>query len=274
MGTRGANRRKFLSNNQFCCFCGGFVRATTIEHAPPLVFFRDKQRPAGLEFPACKRCNNGSSQLDQVASYFAITSGLVEGNDEYASKLLQGISNNTPEVLRHLSHSRDEVISVRGEDRDMVVVSLNPKLARLWINPWIAKQAFALWYLHAGYPIDGEGFVSVKWLTNHALMERGLPENLFEIAQFEGELAQGKKRVSDQFFYRYQISAELGVGVFAIGGHDGSLFFAAVYSKKHHQLSAIRLMKQGDVFRTNKGKGIHAVPAHAMAKLKRKGNGK
>ena len=151
----------------------------------------------------------------------------------------------------------------------MVVASLNPKLARLWINPWIAKQAFALWYFHSGYPINEDGLVSVRWITNHAIMERGLPDGLFEIAQLEGRLAQGKKQVSEQFFYRYQVSADLGVGIFVIGGHDGSVFFAAVYSKKDYQLSAIRALKHGDVFRTNKGKGIHAVPAHALERIKR-----
>lgn len=267
---RGAHRRRYLIENPYCCFCGGGVKATTIEHAPPRVFFKDKKRPAGLEFPACERCNHGSSQLDQVASYFSLVSGLVEDNVEYTSKLLKGISNNTPKVLQLLSHKSNEVINVRGEKRPMVVASLSPKLARLWINPWIAKQAFALWYFHAGYPIDKHGLVSVRWITNHAIMEKGLPDGLFEIAQLEGRLAHGKKQVSEQFFYRYQVSADLGVGIFVIGGHDGSVFFAAVYSKKHHELSAIQALKHGDVFRTNKGRGIHAVPPHALDRIKGK----
>jgi len=150
----------------------------------------------------------------------------------------------------------------------MVLVNLHPKLRRDWINPWIAKQAYALWYQHAGSLIGKDGLVAVKWLTNSALMEQGVPDDLMELAQFEGRLSQGKKQVSDQFFYRYQISRENRLGVFAIGAHDGSLFVATVFDTCHKGLSSLKLLKQGDIFRTNSVKGIHSVPSHSLARLK------
>ncbi|WP_281984006.1 hypothetical protein [Thalassorhabdomicrobium marinisediminis] len=265
---RGANRRKLLEKQPNCCFCGGKAKATTIEHAPPKVFFRNKQRPAGLEFPACRRCNNGSSQQDQVASYFSVTSGLVEESKETANKLLQGIANNTPDVLKLLSHRSEERMIVRGESQNMVIANIHPNLRRKWINLWVAKQAFALWYHHTGEIIDQNGLVSVNWITNHALMQRGLPEELLNLAVSEGSLEQGKIQVSDQYFYRFQVSKEEDIGIFMIGAHDASIYVATKFNARHKDLSSKRFLKYGDLYRTNSVKGIHAVPIHALSKIK------
>jgi len=35
---------------------------------PPVMMFIRKQRPKGLEFPSCRKCNNGTSKSDLVAS--------------------------------------------------------------------------------------------------------------------------------------------------------------------------------------------------------------
>ncbi len=52
-----------------CIYCGAV--ADTVEHMPPVTMFRRKQRPKGLEFSSCRRCNHGTSKSDLVASLLA-----------------------------------------------------------------------------------------------------------------------------------------------------------------------------------------------------------
>ena len=66
----GRNHRK-VGVGKNCVLCGGNRSAESVEHAPPKVMFLDQTRPKGFEFPACKRCNKGSAEYDQLAAYVA-----------------------------------------------------------------------------------------------------------------------------------------------------------------------------------------------------------
>jgi len=71
LGEARARRRahaQLLSSSPWCIYCGGSQPADTIEHMPPVMMFIRKQRPKGLEFPSCRKCNNGTSKSDLVAS--------------------------------------------------------------------------------------------------------------------------------------------------------------------------------------------------------------
>jgi hypothetical protein len=51
----------------------GGIGADTIEHMPPIQMFRLRQRPKGMEYPACRRCNNGTGVSDLIASLLGRT---------------------------------------------------------------------------------------------------------------------------------------------------------------------------------------------------------
>jgi hypothetical protein len=53
-----------LADAAGCIYCAGENVATTIEHMPPISLFEGRQRPKGLEFPACQPCNNGTGHSD------------------------------------------------------------------------------------------------------------------------------------------------------------------------------------------------------------------
>ena len=67
------NKQKavFLKQHPFCCFCGGEKPATTIDHVPSIQLFRLKKRPKGLEFPACKQCNQSTGTHELVAAFLS-----------------------------------------------------------------------------------------------------------------------------------------------------------------------------------------------------------
>ena len=76
MGQSKAKRKSqaaLLASRPGCIYCAGAAIATTIEHMPPISLFEGRQRPKGLEFPACEACNNGTGHSDLVAAMLART---------------------------------------------------------------------------------------------------------------------------------------------------------------------------------------------------------
>lgn len=82
--------------------------ATTIEHMPPIQMFEGRQRPAGLEFPACHACNNQTGHSDLVASLlarsFPDSNTAIQRTDML--KILSAVANNVPGLLEEMHISR------------------------------------------------------------------------------------------------------------------------------------------------------------------------
>src|SRR5262249_43485519 len=87
-----------------CIYCGGSQPADTIEHMPPVMMFIRKQRPKGLEFPSCRKCNNGTSKSDLVASLVGRLSVDPSADVEAAeiTKLFSSVRNNVPGLLEEM----------------------------------------------------------------------------------------------------------------------------------------------------------------------------
>lgn len=71
MGQRNRITKRTLEQSPYCVFCGVGTPATTLDHVPARAQFWGRRRPQGLEVPACKPCNHGTSSLEKAASAFA-----------------------------------------------------------------------------------------------------------------------------------------------------------------------------------------------------------
>lgn len=102
---RERSHASMLAKKPGCIYCAGQSMATTIEHMPPIQIFDKRWRPRGLEFPACKACNNGSSHYDLVASMLArsFPSGQSSEQQREALKIFSAISNNVPGLLQEMN---------------------------------------------------------------------------------------------------------------------------------------------------------------------------
>jgi hypothetical protein len=58
-----------VANERRCIYCAN--APTTVEHMPPISLFKKRARPQGMEFAACKECNQATRGADLVASFFA-----------------------------------------------------------------------------------------------------------------------------------------------------------------------------------------------------------
>ena len=182
----------------------------TIEHTPPRIFFLDKRRPSSHEFPACARCNHGTSAGDQIAALCAYIMGSAihpELPHNHFLKLMKGVRNNQPEVIDVLAKDGDETFEyVNGRFLPVVRMKVARSLFDDWLHPWAAKLGFALWYEHFGSIMPPDGRIGVRWVTNEAIIDDNVPNKLLEQLENVGEVKQGEWKTNDQFFYRFGLN--------------------------------------------------------------------
>lgn|GEM_PF-1093155 len=101
MGDGKRKKAVFKAEHPWCCFCGGGVPTTTIDHIPARACFRNREYPDGFEFPACDHCQR-ASRIDEIA--FAFWVRALDHNDANLTqrdfdRLLGGVMNNLPGLL-------------------------------------------------------------------------------------------------------------------------------------------------------------------------------
>jgi hypothetical protein len=96
-----SRKQRLLAEHQYCCFCGGNARSTTVDHIPPRACFPAGYHPEDFEFPACKPCNNGTSKDDQIFAYYSRLADFNEDNRNPAEmeKLRNAIIERCPNAL-------------------------------------------------------------------------------------------------------------------------------------------------------------------------------
>jgi len=254
-----ARNEKFLQEHPWCCLCGGSVAATTIEHAPPKVFFINKEVPAETHrMPACKRCNNGSGPADQVAALVALIQATVHRDipDEYMNKLIQGVKNNAPDAFSAIAEgdSHDVPLRVDGKVGLFAKVEVDPIIYTGWLNPWAAKQAYALYYLHSGKEIlPPTSRVLVQWFTNAHVVDELSPDTLLQSLPNYGDLKQGVKNSELQYSYKWQLDDEIGCFILML--QDASMVMLGIF----HDPEQAKSVPDWTLFATNAEYGIHLI---------------
>lgn len=107
-------KQQFLEDHPVCCFCGGLTPSTSLDHVPPQACFPKGFVPEGIEFPACKRCNDVTRPLDQALGYYTmlIDYDLNNLHVDRAKGLHNGMLNNAPEALPEFKLSPNTIRAV------------------------------------------------------------------------------------------------------------------------------------------------------------------
>lgn len=222
MGEGKVRRRahaSVLERNPWCIYCG--ERADTIEHMPPRMMFRGKQRPKGLEFPSCRPCNNGTSQSDIVASLIGrvspdpTTQTQMEA-DEF-KKLLLSVHQNVPGLLEEMRTRRAaEKLEVKrlGVHPDSGIMRADGPILTKHMKVFGAKMGFALHAEAFKARVPHDGGVMPIWYSNAQAIRGELPQDLLAFLPPLGTLRMGRMEVSDQFQFSWAITDEGGHGVF------------------------------------------------------------
>jgi hypothetical protein len=206
--------QKFLESHPYCCFCGGNEPATTRDHVPSRQVFARKQRPAGLEVPACKRCNNGTSRYEQVA---AMLSRLYPDPVETLEKneidhIMNAVNRNQPLLFGELVPSWRQQYDFK-QSQHLLPSGTNPinasgPLLNQAIQIFSVKLCLALHYEKTGRIVPNDGGIAVRWFSNHEGFTNQLPEEIFTLFQNQATLQQGKWEVRDQFGYSWAFTTD------------------------------------------------------------------
>jgi hypothetical protein len=229
---------KLLAKYPWCIYCAGKAPATTIEHMPPAMMFRGKQRPKGLEFPTCAPCNHGTGHADLVASLVGrfdpdAVAGDKQGQKDFL-KLVDAISNNIPGLFNEMQMgtagqklARRELVGLPPE---LDVMRANGPLMTKYMRTFAAKLGFALHYEAFGFPVPEIGAVQPMWFTNVQAAKGELPVQIIEALPPMKTLQQGRKEVSDQFEYSWSMTTE-GRHCYYYGTFRSAF---AVAAREHH----------------------------------------
>jgi hypothetical protein len=218
---RQETHASMLAGGPPCIYCAGANVATTIEHMPPVNAFAGRQRPKGLEFPACRACNNGTGHSDLVAAMLARSWPDADSaiQKEDLRRILSGVANNLPGLLEEMQVGRASQKIARKRfniPSDAYPFRAGPIIDR-YILTFAAKLGFALHYDVNGEPIPSSGGALVMWFSNVQALNKQIPQELFDLlASPPKTLQQGAKSVGEQFQYKH-----------ANGERDHMLYFAS-----------------------------------------------
>ena len=108
MGEKNKRRAKFLADHPTCCFCGD--AATTEDHCPARICFRNKEGPEDWSFPACHACNSAISGTEQLVAFYIRALDFTEANirEDDLQRLARGVLNNHPDLFPKLDIPANE----------------------------------------------------------------------------------------------------------------------------------------------------------------------
>lgn len=208
---------EFLKIHQICCYCG--EKATTIDHCPPRSLFIDRKWPESYEFPSCERCNSEGRKIENIIAVIYRIRLNTSVKDAHLGKLIMGLRNNSPEIIKELESSnngrwhRQELRKQYGDMGDDIymrgyrVATIDGPKMREAMEYFGRKMGKALYYKHIGRRLKGKLFTKSMYINRN-------PELLQIIANMTpmfATLQREFKNLSDQFTYRFNYNADLGI---------------------------------------------------------------
>lgn len=204
---RAKARERILEDHPRCVYCGGANPSETIDHVPPIVMFDLRQRPKGLEFPACKACNHGARLSDLVAGLIGrlFPDPTKHAEREETRDLFRSVGRNYPGLLEEMQPSdlqRTTFSDAKGVlPQDTHVLNANGPLLTEAMNRFSARVGFALHHWITGAYIPPTGAVYVRWFSNFESFLNKIPLDLVRLVGPPKTLAQGRKSVPKQFLF-------------------------------------------------------------------------
>ena len=217
---------EFRKQHPHCCFCGGNEETETRDEVPPRSMFLEKVWPEGYQFPACKKCNQGSRLQDQLLALISRISVLDQHQEPIQSQII-AINNNQPQNLPRTTNSSIEakkllralgISKPAGTFAADYPVALVPAETMREIDLVCLKLFCALYYMHVGKIVPRSSRVAILTTTNQILdLEDPFGWQMHETLVNRPRIARGTKDLTDQFNYRWGL--EPATGDFACSFH-------------------------------------------------------
>lgn len=232
---------EFIKQHPHCIFCGGTEPTTTKEHCPPKALFQNRQWPEGYEFPACIRCNNGTSNHDRMLAMLARTDykGDAGNRDGKFVSLVAGVHSQDSTQIRAMLPSvreartynrRFSIVPKPGQThQDAAPVKITPEMQTA-VEVFSRKLAKALYFREVGKIFPLHGCLALNWFTNAELLTNDcypVFQTLEEIAGNAPTIKRGGKALNDQFSYKITVCSD--VDMFVLQASFGSAFGLVIF---------------------------------------------
>ena len=217
MGTKSAHKKKFLAEHPLCCFCGGGVPSSELDHVPSRVFFASSQWPEGFVFPACARCNRATRHDEQVVamlSWMYPDPTTNKGKAEVHERI-RAVAHNYPKVLLEMQPSARQLrnaVKIYGMKRnpgqslsELPVLSAKGPLVNAAVENFSRKLFCALYYKHTKEILPKSGGIAIKWYSNVQIERDEIPRSIAPILPGFPKLERSRINLDDQFFYRWGV---------------------------------------------------------------------
>lgn len=228
MGEKKNVLKKFLSAHPICCFCGGVEPAEEQDHLPPRSVFDNKKWPEGYIFPACKKCNRGSSKDDTIFALVARIYPVAEESEDVFSeteKLIKAYIENYPDEASNIFLSANQKRGLAkkhnlplgiGESYGELPVVKVPDSWIKSVDVVSIKLIKALHYKHAKKIIPCDAGIKTRWWTNAQYQSGTFPKELTELMGGHIPLKRDNVNLNSQFSYNYKISEDGRIGMYCI----------------------------------------------------------
>jgi hypothetical protein len=228
MGEKKRRSERFRSANPTCCFCGGQNDTETIDHQPAAIFFDGRQRPKGLEVPACRKCNNRTGKSEQVAALVArlYPDPVGEESEKETKSLFRAIRNNNPGLLEEMVPTvrdqrrfmRDQlglIPGIHGTPSEVRIINASGPILADAMADFGKKMALALHYHHTKIIVPSAGWINVRWYPNAQVQKGTIPKEFLDLLEPHAiTLRAGSFSVEDQFSYRIACSNDGNLSAF------------------------------------------------------------
>ena len=186
-----------LEQCPFCVYCGGSIRATTVDHVPPIGMFRSRRRPKGLEFASCLSCNGGTRLADLVAALLCRVYPDSNGANEKEEleRLLTSVNNNVPGLLQemHIGRAGQKIARRRlPVSTDGGFLRTDGPLVSNHMQTFASKLGFAFYYELTHSIIPPSGGVVARWFSNVDRLDGSFPQTIFDVLLPPQTLKQGR----------------------------------------------------------------------------------
>lgn len=211
-----------------CSYCPN--PAITTEHCPPKILFRNSDVPKGWDFPACERCNNGTSASDQIFAFFVYSNLLQPTRTQWKhfEKIGRGIKNNNEAILDDVLLNAAPIVHSSlslGTAVTHYEIAMSPLLS--WhLDRVVDKLTLSAYLKLLGKVAPDACAVWHAWLTNSHIATGDLQKIPKMFGKLE-HIRQGRKTSQGQFAYQHAVTTK-GDAIFRFAFQNTIVLLSAV----------------------------------------------
>jgi hypothetical protein len=211
MGQAKSRTQRFVEQHPWCCFCGGKTPTASIDHQPAMIIFPDKQRPKGMEYPACDRCNGQTKADEALLAMVSRMSGSLRPGIRTDQNRIAGMISTVNQAYPGLAVRMDGGRRLALHDGKVAVAGsfkVSDPQIDLSFRKLAAKLALAIYFQHTGRIAAPGTRIQTAWEHNQDRDTFKTVESFLALCPMQSVLRQGIIETEDSFFLRYACGEE------------------------------------------------------------------